>query len=80
MADVDIDHAERIAALEVKVDTLTQTVKVLTAKVDELLGIVQQARGARYALVGFGAVTGAVVSWGFGLIGKFTALIGALPK
>jgi hypothetical protein len=80
LPDVEIEHAERIVALEVKVDTLTRSVEALTNKVDELLGIVQQARGARYALVGFGAIAGAVVSWALGAAGKVSAIIGAVAR
>lgn len=60
--DTAIEHAERISALEVKVVDLREAVAEQTKKIDELLGIVQQARGARYALVGVGAVTGAMAT------------------
>ena len=80
MADTEIEHAERIVALEVKVDTLTKSVDTLSTKVDELLGIVQQARGARYALVGLGAVGGALVSSMSGLAGKIGVVLGLVAK
>lgn len=80
MSETAIEHAERIVALEVKVDTLTRSVDTLSSKVDELLGIVQQARGARYALVGLGAIAGGIVTWALGAAGKLAAVIGVLGK
>lgn len=80
MSETAIEHAERIVALEVKVDTLTRSVDTLTTKVDELLGIVQQARGARYALVGLGAIAGGIVTWALGAAGKIGVIMGLATK
>lgn len=76
----DLEHAERIVALEVKVEALTSSVDKMTTKVDELLGIVQQARGARYALVGLGAIGGGLVTWGLSTAGKLSAIVGVVAK
>ena len=80
MADTEIEHAERIVALEVQMLALTKSVDTLSSKVDELLGIVQQARGARYALVGLGAIGGALVSSMTGLAGKLGVVFGLVAK
>lgn len=80
MADTAIEHAERIATLETKMETLTKSVDNATTKIDELLAIVQQARGARYALVGVGAVIGATITWGATSVAKFSAIIQAVTK
>lgn len=76
----DLEHAERIVALEVKVEALTSSVDKMATKVDELLGIVQQARGARYALVGLGVIAGSVVTTLMGAAGKLAAIIGVAAK
>jgi hypothetical protein len=61
----DTDQAERIAVLETKVDILNRSVESLSKDVKELLAIVQQVQGARYALAVGGGVIGVTVAWIF---------------
>lgn len=54
------DSRERIAALEVKVLHLTEKFTNVERKVDEMHGILMQARGARYVIVAAAAMGGFV--------------------
>jgi hypothetical protein len=80
MADTAIEHAERIATLETKMEALTESVKEQTKKIDELLTIVQQARGARYALMGAGGVIGAIITYASLYAAKIGAVLQAVSK
>ena len=80
MADTAMEHAERIATLEVKMEALTESVKEQTKKIDELLTIVQQARGARYALMGAGGVIGALITYASLYAAKVGAVVQAISK
>lgn len=75
MAATEIEHAERIAALEVKVDALTASVEKAADKIDHLLGIVEQAKGAKWALLGMGTFSGAVMTF---IISKGAAILGVV--
>ena len=63
MAETTTEHAERIATLEVKMEMLTKSVDDATGEIRKLVSIVEQARGARYALVGLGAIVGGGVAY-----------------
>lgn len=80
MSELQIEHAERIRELEVKVEALTTAVSTMTTKVEELLGIVQQARGARFALVGLGVVSGGLITWVMDAPHKIGAVMQAITK
>lgn len=81
---IEIEHAERIAVLEVEVKGLREEVRENTRAVQELLSIVQQAKGARLVLLGLGTVAGsagtvltlAATKWSAAL----HAMFGAAPK
>lgn len=49
---------ERIARLETRIEHLTDTIDKMAHKVDELHGIMQQAKGARWAILGAAGVAG----------------------
>ena len=80
MPDTAMDHAERIATLEVRMEVLTESVRESTRKIDELLTIVQQARGARYVLVGVGVVLGGVITYVSPHAAKIAAAMQAISK
>lgn len=80
MAGLEIEHAERIATLETKMQALTDSVREQTTKIDELLGIVQQARGARFALVGVGVISGGLLTLVVDYAHKAASIFGALAK
>lgn len=58
------DHLERIAVLEVQVQALTKSVDELTTQVRTLVGLFEQAKGARWMLVGLAAVGGFIAGKG----------------
>lgn len=72
---VEIEHAERIAVLEEQVRNLKTSIDANTAKVDELLGIVQQARGAKWALLGLGTFAGSAATIATMLVTKWSAVV-----
>lgn len=80
MSEPTIDHAERIAALEVRMEILTRSVEDARSDVGKLLDIVQQARGARYALVGVGAVMGGAIAFTIDYVHKLAAVIGTVLR
>lgn len=80
MSDTTIDHAERIATLESQMAALTKSVETATSKIDELLEIVQQARGAKYALLGAGGIIGSLITFGAVSASKIGAILQAVAK
>lgn len=70
------DTRDRVIALEVKVDNLTEAVKARDAKIDEMHNVLMQAKGARYVIVGAAAVAGAVT----GFLMKILPFTHSLPK
>jgi predicted esterase YcpF (UPF0227 family) len=60
---------ERIARLEVKVDTLIKQREEDAEQMKELIAILNQAKGARWLLVGLatlgGTLAGLLAQWGF---------------
>jgi len=54
---------ERIAALEVKVQHLTKLVERQGQKIDEMLAVLNQAKGAKYVIIGGAAIVGALTSF-----------------
>lgn len=54
---------ERIAALEVKVQHLTDLVQSQGQKIEEMLAILNQAKGAKYVIIGGAALAGALTSF-----------------
>lgn len=78
--DTAIEHAERITALETKMDVLTKSVDDAAREIRKLVSIVEQARGARYALVGVGAIIGGGVAYLIEYGHKAAAILGAVAK
>jgi hypothetical protein len=62
-------ETERLRALEVKVDTLIEQHKEDREQIKELVALLNQARGARWFLVGLatlgGTIAGLLAQWGF---------------
>lgn len=54
----ETDTRDRVVALEVKVQHLTDTVETMAEQVDQMHDLLMQARGARWAIVGFATIGG----------------------
>lgn len=54
----DMEIRERVLALEIKVDHLTEKIVSSEKKLDEMHAVLMQARGARWALLAMAAVGG----------------------
>lgn len=67
---------ERVARLETKVDHLSEALDKAVKKVDEMHGVMMQAKGARWVLIAAASIAGALA----GFAAKFTGLIGGLPR
>lgn len=55
MTDSEI---ERIAKLEVKIEHLTTALETMSEKVEELVKLLNQAKGARFAILGVAGLAG----------------------
>ena len=69
-----LEDRERIRALEVKIEHMSDAVEHMSSKVDELHSMLMQARGARYAFIAIAGLAGFLS----GKIGGFVAAF--LPK
>lgn len=49
---------ERIARLETKIEHMAEAVDKMTSKVDELHAILNQAKGAKWVLIGAATIAG----------------------
>lgn len=67
---------ERVARLETKVDHLSDSLEKAVKKVDEMHGVMMQAKGARWVLIAAASIAGALA----GFAAKFAGLIGGLPR
>jgi hypothetical protein len=67
---------ERVARLETKVDHLSEALDKAVMKVDEMHGVMMQAKGARWVLIAAASIAGALA----GFAAKFTGLISGLPR
>ena len=67
---------ERVARLETKVDHLSEALGNAVTKVDEMHGVMMQAKGARWVLIAAASIAGALA----GFAAKFTGLISGLPR
>ena len=67
---------ERVARLETKVDHLSEALDKAVTKVDEMRGVMMQAKGARWVLIAAASIAGALA----GFAAKFTGLISGLPR
>ena len=67
---------ERVARLETKVDHLSDSLEKAVKKVDEMHGVMMQAKGARWVLIAAASIAGALA----GFAAKFTGLLGGLPR
>lgn len=67
---------ERVARLETKVDHLSEALDKAVKKVDEMHGVMMQAKGARWVLIAAASIAGALA----GFAAKFTGLISGLPR
>lgn len=55
---IDNEHGERIAVLETRVQALTDSVDKLTVQVETLVGLFQQAKGAKWVLMAAAGIGG----------------------
>jgi len=69
-----VEERERIRALEVKIEHMSEAVVHMSSKVDELHSMLMQARGARWALLAIAGLAGFLS----GKIGAFVAAF--LPR
>lgn len=69
-----LEDRERIRALEVRIEHMTEAVEHMAKKVDELHSMLLQARGARWAILAMAGAAGFLS----GKIGGFVAAF--LPK
>ena len=67
---------ERVARLETKVDHLSEALDNAITKVDEMHGVMMQAKGARWVLIAAASIAGALA----GFAAKFTGLVSGLPR
>ena len=67
---------ERVARLETKVDNLSEALDKAVTKVDEMHGVMMQAKGARWVLIAAASIAGALA----GFAAKFTGLLSGLPR
>ena len=67
---------ERVARLETKVDNLSEALDKVITKVDEMYGVMMQAKGACWVLIAAASIAGALA----GFAAKFTGLISGLPR
>lgn len=49
---------ERIARLETKLEHLTESLETMSGKVDELVNLLNQAKGAKWAILGVAGLAG----------------------
>lgn len=56
------DTRDRVVALEVKVQHLTDTVDTMASKVDEMHNLLMQARGARWAIIAAASAGGFIAA------------------
>jgi len=64
----ETDTRDRVIRTEAEVETLTEEVRKLQAKVDKLLAYVEQARGARWAFGGMAGLFGFAGGLGSGKV------------
>lgn len=58
-----VEERERLAALEVKVQHLTERHEDSSKKVDEMHAVLMQAKGARWAVLGMATLGGAMAGF-----------------
>lgn len=58
MSANETDTRDRVIRMESEVEQLTKTVHLMSMKVDEMHGLLMQARGARYVIVAAAMVGG----------------------
>lgn len=59
MGDVETDTRDRVIRLETQMEHMEKTLASMSTKVDSMHALLQQARGARWFLVGIAMVIGA---------------------
>lgn len=59
MGDVETDTRDRVIRLETQMEHMEKTLASMSAKVDSMHALLQQARGARWFLIGIAMVIGA---------------------
>ena len=72
MTDTD---GERIKALEVRQDATDKSIEKMSRKVDEMHSVLLQAKGARWAVVGLGALGGFLAAKASSLMSIFNIKI-----
>lgn len=70
------DTRDRVIALESDLKHLSESVKVMAAQVAEMHTLLQQAKGARWAIIGAATIGGFVAA----KIGSVLPWISTLPK
>lgn len=74
--NLETDTRDRVVALEVKVQHLTDTVDSMAEQVAQMHDLLMQARGARWAIIGAATVGGFLASKLFALLPWFSSLPG----
>ena len=70
------DTRERVIVLEVKVTNLEGKLEKACQQIDEMYGVLMQAKGARYVIAAGAGIAGAIA----GFLTKFIPFSGGLPK
>ncbi|WP_454917416.1 hypothetical protein [Xanthobacter sediminis] len=76
MTPAETDTRDRVVALEVEVRHMADTVERMARQLDELHALLQQARGARWLLVGVAMLIGAAG----GFLAKLGTLFAWVPR
>lgn len=70
----EAQYGERIRALEVRVETLTEVIEKQDQKLSDLVAIFQQAKGARWAILASAGVAGFLASY-LPTVGKLLGVV-----
>ena len=70
------DTRDRVIALEVQVHNLDRDISEMKSQVNEMHGVLMQAKGARYVIAAAAAIAGGVA----GFLVKFLPLSSGLPR
>lgn len=67
---------ERIAKLETEIEHMSRDIAAMATKVDQMHGILMQAKGAQWAVLGMAGLMGFLAS----KAGELVGWIGVLPR
>lgn len=76
MSPAESDTRDRVIRLEAQVEHMSQTVERMAEQLSELHSLLQQARGARWLLVGVAMLIGAAG----GFLAKIGTLLAWVPR